>query len=50
MIVDCGPGRDVVVVNPRRGRGIYRDCELQVRQFHEADFGFLYRPSPDAIP
>jgi len=48
--VDCGRGRDVVVVNPTRKRGVYRNCESLARQFHEADFGFLYRPSPETYP
>ena len=47
--VDCGPGRDVVVLNPDR-RGDFRRCESFADQFHEADFGFLFRPSPEALP
>jgi Ca2+-binding RTX toxin-like protein len=50
VVVDCGPGRDVVVINPSRKRGIYRNCEFQLRQFHEADFGSLQRPSPEVYP
>jgi Tol biopolymer transport system component len=47
--VDCGPGRDVVVLNPDR-RGDFRRCESFADQFHEADFGFLFRPSPESLP
>lgn len=47
--VDCGSGRDVVVINPAR-RGTYRNCESFAEQFHEADFGFLLRPSPETLP
>ena len=49
VLVDCGPGFDVAVLNPER-RGDFRNCERFVPQFHEADFGRLFRPSPEAIP
>lgn len=49
VLVDCGPGLDTVVINPDR-RGDFRNCERFVEQFHGADFGFLFRPSPEAIP
>jgi Tol biopolymer transport system component len=47
--VDCGPGRDVVVVNPAR-RGTFRRCESFAEQFYSADFGHLFRPSPEVLP
>ena len=49
VFVDCGRGRDVVVVNPDR-RGTFRNCESFAEQFHAADFGFLFRPSPETVP
>ena len=49
VLVDCGPGLDTVVLNPDR-RGDFRNCERFVEQFHSADFGTLFRPSPEAIP
>lgn len=47
--VDCGPGRDIVIVKAEKPR-TYRNCESFAEQFHEADFGFLYRPSPETYP
>lgn len=49
VFVDCGPGRDVVVINPAR-RGTFRRCESFAEQFYSADFGFLFRPSPEVYP
>lgn len=49
VFVDCGPGRDVVVINPAR-RGTFRRCESFAEQFYTADFGFLFRPSPEVYP
>jgi Ca2+-binding RTX toxin-like protein len=49
VYVDCGPGTDVVVINPAR-RGTYRNCEYFADQWHEADFGNLLRPSPEVFP
>ena len=49
VFVDCGGGRDVVVINPDR-RGSFRNCESFAAQFHAADFGFLFRPSPETFP
>ena len=47
--VDCGPGTDLVVINPAR-RGTYRKCEFYADQWHEADWGQLLRPSPEVFP
>jgi Tol biopolymer transport system component len=47
--VFCGRGFDVVVINPAR-RGSFRECEFFAEQFHEADFGHFFRPSPEAFP
>jgi Ca2+-binding RTX toxin-like protein len=47
--VDCGPGRDVVIVNPSR-EATLRNCESTAKEFHEADFGFMLRPSPEVYP
>jgi Tol biopolymer transport system component len=49
VFVDCGPGRDVVVINPAR-RGTFRRCESFAEQFYTADFGFSFRPSPEVYP
>ncbi|MEX2194374.1 MAG: hypothetical protein WD844_03735 [Thermoleophilaceae bacterium] len=49
VTVDCGPGRDVVVMNPAR-RGSFRNCESFAEQFSTADFGFAFRPSPEVYP
>lgn len=49
VYVDCGPGVDLVVINPAR-RGTYRNCEYFADQWHEADFGQLLRPSPEVFP
>ena len=49
VTVDCGPGRDVVVINPAR-RGSFRNCESFAEQFSTADFGFALRPSPEFYP
>lgn len=49
VYVDCGPGFDVVVINPAR-RGTYRHCEVFADQWHEADWGSLMRPSPEVFP
>src|SRR3954454_20848648 len=49
VFVDCGPGSDVVVINPAR-RGTYKNCEQFADQWHEADFGRLLRPSPEVFP
>jgi Tol biopolymer transport system component len=49
VFVDCGPGRDVVVINPAR-RGTFRRCESFADQFYTADFGFMLRPSPEVYP
>jgi Tol biopolymer transport system component len=48
VYVDCGPGTDVVVINPAR-RGTYRNCEYFADQWHEADWGQLMRPSPEVF-
>src|SRR5262249_39037199 len=49
VYVDCGPGFDVVVINPAR-RGTYTHCEEFADQWHEADYGQLLRPSPEVFP
>ena len=49
VFVNCGPGLDVVVINPAR-RGRYARCEFFADQFHEADHGDLLRPSPISMP
>jgi len=49
VFVNCGPGLDVVVINPAR-RGRYARCEFFADQFHEADYGHLLRPSPVVMP
>jgi Ca2+-binding RTX toxin-like protein/Tol biopolymer transport system component len=49
VYVDCGPGVDLVVINPAR-RGTYRNCEHFADQWHEADWGQLLRPSPEVFP
>jgi Ca2+-binding RTX toxin-like protein len=49
VYVDCGPGSDLVVINPAR-RGTYRNCEYFADQWHEADSGSLLRPSPEVFP
>jgi Tol biopolymer transport system component len=49
VVVDCGAGRDVVIINPDR-RGEFSRCESFADQFHESDFGHLFRPSPEAVP
>jgi Ca2+-binding RTX toxin-like protein/Tol biopolymer transport system component len=49
VYVDCGPGTDLVVINPAR-RGTYRNCEDFADQWHEADWGSLLRPSPEVFP
>jgi Tol biopolymer transport system component/Ca2+-binding RTX toxin-like protein len=49
VYVDCGPGNDLVVINPAR-RGTYRNCEVFADQWHEADRGLLLRPSPEVFP
>jgi Tol biopolymer transport system component len=49
VFVDCGGGRDVVVINPDR-RGTFRNCESFAAQFYTADFGFYFRPSPELYP
>jgi Ca2+-binding RTX toxin-like protein/Tol biopolymer transport system component len=48
VYVDCGPGVDLVVINPAR-RGTYRHCEYYADQWHEADWGQLLRPSPEVF-
>ena len=45
VYVDCGPGYDVVVINPAR-RGSFHHCEVFADQWHEADYGSLLRASP----
>ncbi|HEX4718319.1 MAG TPA: hypothetical protein VH300_07310 [Thermoleophilaceae bacterium] len=49
VYVDCGPGYDIVVINPAR-RGTYRHCEVFADQWHEADWGSLLRASPEVFP
>jgi Ca2+-binding RTX toxin-like protein/Tol biopolymer transport system component len=49
VYVDCGPGIDLVVINPAR-RGTYRKCEYFADQWHEADWGALLRASPEVFP
>jgi len=50
VAVDCGRGLDTVVVNPSRTRATYKRCEKVIRQFHEVDYGYLQRPSPESYP
>jgi Ca2+-binding RTX toxin-like protein/Tol biopolymer transport system component len=47
--VDCGPGFDIVAINPER-RAVYRNCEAFTSQFHQADFGHFFRPSSEVWP
>ena len=50
VTVDCGRGLDTLVVNPTRRRGVYKRCEKVIEQFHEVDYGYLQRPSPESYP
>ncbi|MBA2505277.1 MAG: PD40 domain-containing protein [Thermoleophilaceae bacterium] len=49
VTVDCGPGFDIVVINPDR-RGAFRNCESFREQFHEVDSAHLFRPSAEIFP
>ena len=50
VTVDCGRGLDTLVVNPARRRGVYRRCEKVIAEYHEVDYSYLARPSPETYP